>query len=343
MIMTSQDVIHSFYIPAFRVKQDVVPGRYTTMWFEATREGEYHLFCAEYCGTEHSRMGGRVVAMSVADYERWLVTPGEVILPDGSAGAAVGPIPGAAQGDPMALVGGQLFANLGCAGCHRSDSAGTGPSLQGLFGNQGQMADGSTITADEGYLAESILNPQAKVAAGYGPPSVMPAYAGQLSDDQVNQLIAYIKSLSDNTGADGGQPNATAAPGAPTTTAASTPVSTAAATGGAAATPEPAAAPVFDAALAAPGEQIFASLGCVGCHRTDGVGPGPSLVGIYNAEKPLADGTTITADEAYLIESIINAQAKVVQGYQPIMPAYGSQLNQSQVAQLVEYIKSLGK
>ena len=346
MIMTSQDVIHSFYIPAFRVKQDVVPGRYTTMWFEATREGEYHLFCAEYCGTEHSRMGGRVVAMSVADYERWLVTPGEVILPDGSAGAAVGPIPGAAQGDPMALVGGQLFANLGCAGCHRSDSAGTGPSLQGLFGNQGQMADGSTITADEGYLAESILNPQAKVAAGYGPPSVMPAYAGQLSDDQVNQLIAYIKSLSDNTGADGGQPNATAAPGAPTTTAAPTPVSTAAATGGVAATPEAtaaAAAPVFDAALAAQGEQIFASLGCVGCHRTDGVGPGPSLVGIYNAEKPLADGTTITADEAYLIESIINAQAKVVQGYQPIMPAYGSQLNESQVAQLVEYIKSLGK
>lgn len=195
LIMTSQDVIHSFYIPAFRVKQDVLPGRYTTMWFEATKEGEYFLFCAEYCGTEHSKMGGRVVAMSLADYERWLVTPGEVILPDGSAGSAPVTVPGPAEGDPMALVGAQLFSNLGCASCHRNDGAGAGPSLQGLFGNEERLADGSTIVADEAYLAESILNSQAKVVAGYQP--IMPAYAGQLSEDQVNQLIAYIKSLSD--------------------------------------------------------------------------------------------------------------------------------------------------
>jgi cytochrome c oxidase subunit 2 len=198
LIMTSQDVIHSFYIPAFRVKQDVLPGRYTTMWFEATQEGEYHLFCAEYCGTEHARMGGRVVAMSLSAYEQWLVTPGEVILPDGSEGSAPVTVPGPAQGDPMALVGGQLFANLGCASCHRDDGAGVGPSLINRFGYEEQMADGSTVVADEAYIAEAILNPQARIVAGYQP--VMPAYAGQLTEDQVNQLIAYIKSLSDAGG-----------------------------------------------------------------------------------------------------------------------------------------------
>jgi cytochrome c oxidase subunit II len=194
LIMTSQDVIHSFFIPAFRVKQDVLPGRYTTMWFEATQEGEFHLFCAEYCGTEHSLMGGRVVAMSLSDYERWLATPGEVILPDGSSGV-VSAAPMAAIGDPMALVGGQLFSNLGCAGCHRDDGAGVGPSLVGLYGNQEKLADGSSVLADENYLRESILNPGAKIVAGYA--SVMPSYDGQVSEDQLNQLIAYIKSLSD--------------------------------------------------------------------------------------------------------------------------------------------------
>lgn len=196
LIMTSQDVIHSFYIPAFRVKQDVLPGRYTTMWFEATKPGEYHLFCAEYCGTEHSRMVGRVVAMSLADYERWLTSPGEVILPDGSTGASLPVVPVPAGGDPMALVGGQLFTNLGCAGCHRSDGAGVGPILDNLYGAQEQLDDGTNIVADENYLRESIVNPGAKIVAGYA--NVMPSYAGQLSDDQLNQLLAYIKSLSSN-------------------------------------------------------------------------------------------------------------------------------------------------
>ncbi len=223
LIMTSQDVIHSFYIPAFRVKQDVLPGRYTTMWFEATQEGEYHLFCAEYCGTEHSMMGGRVVTMSLADYEQWLVSPGEVILPDGSTGSAAPPIT-EATGDPMALVGGQLFAELGCASCHRDDGAGVGPSLVDLYNNEEQLADGSTVTADEAYLAESILNPQARVVEGYQP--VMPAYDGQLSGDQLNQLIAYIKSLSEaaDTATDGAAPaEGTTTPAEGTTTPEATP------------------------------------------------------------------------------------------------------------------------
>jgi cytochrome c oxidase subunit II len=194
LIMTSQDVIHSFYVPEFRVKQDVLPGRYTTMWFEATEPGEYYLFCAEYCGTEHSVMGGRVVVLEPAEYEQWLRTSGPVILPDGTveqAAAVVGP----ALGDPMAVAGSRLFSNLGCAGCHASNGGGVGPSLVGLYGAEEKLADGSTVTADENYLRESILNPNAKIVAGYA--GVMPSYDGQLSEDQINQLLAYLKSLAE--------------------------------------------------------------------------------------------------------------------------------------------------
>jgi cytochrome c oxidase subunit 2 len=194
LIMTSQDVIHSFYIPAFRVKQDVLPGRYTVMWFQATKPGEYHLFCAEYCGTEHSLMIGRVVALPLADYERWLATPGPVILPDGSIDTGR-PTVVANPGDPMAAAGAQLFTKLGCAGCHAMTGGGVGPSLKGLYGATQKLNDGSTVTADENYLRESILNPNAKIVAGYAP--VMPSYQGQISEDQLNQLIAYIKSLAD--------------------------------------------------------------------------------------------------------------------------------------------------
>ena len=195
LIMTSQDVIHSFYIPAFRVKQDVLPGRYTVMWFTPTQEGEYHLFCAEYCGTEHARMGGRVVVMKMADYQRWLTTSGPIILPDGSAGSAL-PAPTLnVSGDPLAAAGAQLFTNTGCAGCHRGDGAGAGPSLNNRFGYEEEMSDGTKVLIDENYVRESILNPTAKVVKGYQP--VMPPYQGQLSEEDLLKLIAYIKSLSD--------------------------------------------------------------------------------------------------------------------------------------------------
>jgi cytochrome c oxidase subunit 2 len=193
LIMTSQDVIHSFYIPAFRVKQDVLPGRYTTMWFEATEAGEYHLFCAEYCGTEHSVMGGRVVVLTLAEYEEWLSAPNTVILPDGSITTSGGPQLVTDLSDPMAAAGQQLYVSQGCAGCH--DNGLVGPDLTGLYGNQERLADGSTVLADENYLRESILNPMEQIVAGYAP--AMPSYEGQLTEDQVNQLIAFIKSLSD--------------------------------------------------------------------------------------------------------------------------------------------------
>jgi cytochrome c oxidase subunit 2 len=173
LIMTSQDVIHSFYIPAFRVKKDVLPGRYTELWFEATKTGEYHLFCAEYCGTEHSQMIGSVVVMEQLEYERWLS--------------------GNVAGESMAAAGQRLFEQRGCASCHAGTSDARGPALAGLFGKEVQLEDGRTVTADESYLRESILNPQAKVVAGYSP--VMPTFEGQISEEGLLQLVAYIKSL----------------------------------------------------------------------------------------------------------------------------------------------------
>jgi cytochrome c oxidase subunit 2 len=178
LTMTSQDVIHSFFIPAFRVKQDVLPGRFTTMWFEPTMLGEHHLFCAEYCGTEHAVMGGRVVVMEAAEYEEWLREGNQTLAQAGGQSGAA------------------LFQQQGCTTCHRADgSGGLGPSLVGVYNSEVHLVDGETVTADEEYLRESIVEPQAKIVEGYG--RVMPTYQGQLSEDQLLMLVDYIKSLSD--------------------------------------------------------------------------------------------------------------------------------------------------
>jgi cytochrome c oxidase subunit 2 len=174
LIMTSQDVIHSFYVPAFRVKMDVIPGRYTTMWFRPTRAGTYHLFCAQYCGTMHSGMIGQVVVMEPADYQAWM---------------SGGPVAGS-----LAENGQALFQQLGCSTCHRFDVQGRGPNLTGIFGKPVQLQDGRTVTADEDYIRESILNSQAKIVSGFQP--IMPVFQGQISEEQLNALVAYVKSLS---------------------------------------------------------------------------------------------------------------------------------------------------
>jgi cytochrome c oxidase subunit II len=173
MIMTSQDVIHSFFVPAFRIKQDVLPGRYTTLWFHPTKAGTYHLFCAEYCGTQHSGMIGWVVVMEPRDYEAWMSGGGN---------------------QPLAVTGQKLFSELGCVTCHRSDTQGRGPNLVGVFGKPVLLEDGRTVTADENYVRESILEPGAKVVRGFKP--VMPTFQGQVSDEQLNALVAYVKSLA---------------------------------------------------------------------------------------------------------------------------------------------------
>jgi cytochrome c oxidase subunit II len=174
LTITSEDTIHSFFVPAFRIKKDAVPGRYNTAWFKATKTGTFHLFCAEYCGTEHSRMIGRVVVMEPDSYQTWL---------------AGGPAP-----ESPAKAGEKLFTELNCITCHRPDSAGRGPVLNGIFGRPVALASGETVVADEAYIRESILNPSARVTAGYQP--VMPTYLGQVSEESLLQVIAYIQSLA---------------------------------------------------------------------------------------------------------------------------------------------------
>jgi cytochrome c oxidase subunit II len=173
--LASEDVIHSFFIPALRIKHDVVPGHYDTMWFTANKPGRYHLFCAEYCGTEHSGMVGWVTIMNPADYQNWLAG-------GGSSGT-------------MAQQGERLFEQLGCSSCHLSDRQGRGPSLRGLYGSRVQLAAGGTVLADDAYLRESILNPNAKLVAGYKP-GIMPSFQGQISEEGILQLVVYIKSLA---------------------------------------------------------------------------------------------------------------------------------------------------
>ena len=183
LTMTTEDVIHSLYFPAFRIKQDVVPGRYTQLWFEATQPGTYYLFCAEYCGTNHSGMGGHVIVMEPAAYQQWLA--------------------GGTGSESASAQGAKVFQERGCASCHQTEAGGQqgrGPTLYGLFGKQQVLQDGSAVTVDESYIRESILNPQARIAAGFQSPSIMPTFQGQVSEEQILQLIAYIRSLQPQSG-----------------------------------------------------------------------------------------------------------------------------------------------
>ncbi|HWO01114.1 MAG TPA: cytochrome c oxidase subunit II [Blastocatellia bacterium] len=191
LMMTTEDVIHSFFVPAFRTKMDVVPGKYSTVWFEATKPGRYHLFCAEYCGTSHSGMIGWIYVMEAPEYQDWL---------SGGAGGA-----------SLASSGEKLFQQLACNTCHKTDGTGRGPALEGLFGKEVKLQDGGTVTADEAYLRESVLNPRAKVVAGYQP--IMPTFQGQVTEEQLLELAAYIKSLSANQGSAG--PGGSAMPAGP--------------------------------------------------------------------------------------------------------------------------------
>jgi cytochrome c oxidase subunit II len=188
MIMTSQDVIHSFFVPAFRIKQDVLPGRYTVAWFRATKPGTYHLFCAEYCGTQHSGMVGSIVVMQPAQYEAW--------MNGGSTG-------------PLSATGEKVFSELGCSTCHRADAQGRGPNLRGIFGKPVQLEDGRTVTADENYVRQCILDPGAQRVKGFQP--IMPTFQGLVSEEQVNALVAYIKSIAATKAGDAGKTSASTA------------------------------------------------------------------------------------------------------------------------------------
>jgi len=173
LIMTSEDVIHDLFVPAFRIKADVIPGRYSHIWFEPTVAGRYHLFCAEYCGTRHSGMIGSVVVMEPEDYQAWLS--------------------GGVQEGSLASAGEKLFSDLACNTCHRPDAQGRGPVLHNLFGQSQVLLNGERVVVDEAYIRESILRPAAKITAGFQP--VMPTFQGLVSEEGLLELIEYVKSL----------------------------------------------------------------------------------------------------------------------------------------------------
>jgi cytochrome c oxidase subunit II len=173
LVMTSEDVLHSYFIPAFRTKTDVVPGRYTTTWFEPTKTGVYHLFCAEYCGTQHSGMIGSITVMKPAEYQSWLANGAVNITP--------------------AEAGQRIFNSLACNTCHKEDNSGRGPSLVGVYGTQVKLNNGQSVLANDAYIRNSIVNPHSQIVAGY--PLMMSTYQGQVTEEQIVQLIAYIKSI----------------------------------------------------------------------------------------------------------------------------------------------------
>jgi len=197
VLVTSEDVLHDLYFPAFRTKIDAIPGRYTQLWFTATRPGRYHIFCAEYCGTKHSGMIGTVVVMEPAQYQAWLA--------------------GGGTEGTMAERGARLFNDLACNTCHLDSGQGRGPSLKDIMGTQVELVGGGTALVDEAYLRESILNSQAKVVRGFTP--LMPTFQGLISEEGLAALIEHVKSLSPQAGASAPAPSPAAAP-APSTPAA---------------------------------------------------------------------------------------------------------------------------
>ncbi|HWZ55008.1 MAG TPA: cytochrome c oxidase subunit II [Verrucomicrobiae bacterium] len=173
LTMTSEDVIHDFFVPAFRVKKDVLPGRYTSLWFQATKVGTYDLFCAQYCGAFHAGMIGSIVVQEPDEYERWLA--------------------GGAPGESMEQTGAKIFQSSGCPTCHTNDGTGLGPSLLGVYGHPVKLTTGETVTADDAYMRESIVLPKAKIVLGYTP--IMPSFQGQMTEEQLNDVLAYLRVL----------------------------------------------------------------------------------------------------------------------------------------------------
>jgi cytochrome c oxidase subunit 2 len=184
LVMASEDVIHSFYVPAFRLKRDVLPGRVATLWFEATKPGRYHLFCAEYCGTKHSGMIGSIEVMEPTEFQAWLA--------------------GGSGSESLASAGARLFQQHACNTCHRPDSLARGPNLEGLYGKPVLLEGGGTVIADESYIRESIVMPNARRVAGFQP--IMPTFQGLISEEGLLQLVAYVKSLSKAGPSPGGIP-----------------------------------------------------------------------------------------------------------------------------------------
>jgi cytochrome c oxidase subunit 2 len=285
LIMTSQDTVHSIFVPSFMQQQDILPGKFTAMWFTVTKPGEYEFYTTQYSGTGYAKMIGKIIAMEPEAYQAWL--SGKPIAPP-------------AGGEELLALGEQLFTDLGCAACHTDQDTPVAPTLHDIYGKEITLADGSTVTVDDAYLHESIVDPHAKLVEGYG--ESMPATFGDLSEEQLNALIAYIKSLSGVAPEGGGE---TGGGGDPQR-----------------------------------GAEIFTANGCNSCHGDQDSPIAPTLNNVFGHEVMLESGETVVADEAYIIESIVDPAAKVVQGYSPVMPPYPD-FSEQDLADLVAYIQSL--
>ncbi len=289
LIMSSADVIHSFFVPEFRLKQDVVPGRYTTLWFNATQTGEYTAFCAEYCGFDHSRMLAKVRVLRPKAYDKWYrsIDSQEVKAP---------------ILEPQAARGQKVYEQKGCNACHTvTGSTAAGPTLLYSFGTERELADGKKVVMDENYIRESMMEPQAKLAKGF--PPVMPPFKGLLTDDEINSLVSYLKSLSRES-----QEKLKAE--------------------------EPTSSPKAES-LEEKGEKVFNKLACNACHSISGeVGVGPTLLEIFGSQRELADGSKVVVDENYLKKSLLEPNGTT-------MPSYKHELSEGELKALIEYIKGL--
>jgi cytochrome c oxidase subunit 2 len=298
LVLSSRDVLHSFFLPSMRVKKDAVPGQYTYLWFRPVKEGTYQAYCTEYCGKEHSYMLASMKVVSETEYARWIADRSEEELM-----AKLGP----------KERGKTLYAQKGCNACHSLDGSRlVGPSLLNLYGRKGKTTDGAEYSADENYIKESILHPNAKVVETYMP-NLMPSFDGQLTDEDIDGLIAFIRAQ------DG---SAVAAPVAA----------------------KPSAAELANLTPAQKGEKIYkdAAYACFGCHSVDGSKiVGPSFKGAYGNKHKLTDGSEVLVNDEYIKRSILRPAEQIVDGYSNMMPPFEGRLNDEDIAHIIEYIKSL--
>jgi cytochrome c oxidase subunit 2 len=297
LILSSDDVIHSFYIPAYRLKQDMVPGQYTTLYLHPDKAGTYYILCAEYCGVAHSTMRAKLIVMEPDAYAAWREKK--------KAPAALS----------LAEQGKGLVEKSGCLGCHALEGKEKiGPNLGQDFGRKVLLEDGTSVTANEEYLRESILDPKAKVVKGY--PAVMPTFKESLSPDDVGAIIAYLKSLSGEKEKDGKKEGEKG-------------VGKEEREG-------------KEAPSAQKGKELAETLGCLGCHSVDGsVRVGPSFEGLFGRQVEFEGGGKATADEAYLRESINLPRAKVVKGFPDVMPEFKGKISEEDLSAIIAYLKTL--
>jgi cytochrome c oxidase subunit 2 len=290
LVISSRDVLHSFFLPAMRVKKDAVPGQYTYLWFRPIKTGEYQAYCTEYCGKDHSAMLAKLHVYPQAEFDRW--------LNDRSAEIAMAKLGPAERGKT-------LYKDKNCVACHTLNGTPlVGPTFLNIVGRKAKWTDGTEYTVDENYIHESVIEPNKHIVAGFQP-NLMPSFAGQLSDDDISGLIAFMRTLTGEAVV---------------------------------------AKPVVDAAAspADKGKALYQTRACAGCHSLDGSKlVGPSFKGLYGTPQKLTDGSTANADDAYIKHSIQEPQAQIVAGYENAgaMPNLG--LSDEEVSNIIEFMKTV--